>query len=133
MIEIKKRVWLSLGHDDIQFLNNVGYLTGCITRNEQIKFVIKTFRLLIPNPSFAYAVIPEYILTLKASYKRWQGRKEKVWVYLNEDDILYIDALGSQIGEDKRGRVILYLIRLFKMIMPNASEVAKRVSKIVSN
>jgi len=127
-----KRVWLYLEYDDIRFLNNVGYLTGCITRNEQIKFVIKTFRLLIPDPSFAYAAIPEYILTLKASYKRLQEGKEKAWVYLNDDDLLYIDTFGSQIGEDKRGRVVLYLIRLFKMIMPNASEVAKRVSKIVS-
>ena len=127
-----KRVWLYLDHDDIQFLSNIGYLTGCITRNEQIKFVIKTFRLLIPDPSFAYAAIPEFPLTLKASYKRLREGKERAWVYLNEDDILYIDTFGSQIGEHKRGRIVLYLIRLLKIILPNASEIVKKVSEIVS-
>jgi len=131
---MKKRVWLYLKPDDVKFLNNIGCLIGCTTRHKQIEFVIKTFRLLIPDPTLAPFVISELlgdISVLAGSIRK--GPTERAWVYLGEDDLTYVDVFGAQMGETARSRTIVYLIRLFRLILPNVAEVSKLVKKMLES
>ena len=129
---MKTRVWLYLKPDDVEFLNNVGSLTGCATRHKQIEFVIKTFRLLIPDPTLAPFVISELLDDINILTKPIRkGPTERAWVYLGESDLTYIDIFGVQIGETTRSRTIIYLIRLFRPILPNVAKVSKLVRKML--
>ena len=131
---MKKRVWLYLKPDDVKFLNNVGYLIGCTTRHKQIEFVIKTFRLLIPDPTLTPFVISELLgdISILARSIR-KGPTERAWVYLSEDDLTYVDVFGAQMGERARSKTIVYLIRLFRLILPNVAEVSKLVRKMLES
>jgi len=129
---MKTRVWLYLKPDDVEFLNNIGCLTGCTTKHKQIEFVIKTFRLLIPDPTLAPIVISEFlgdISILARSIKK--GPTERAWVYLSESDLTYVDIFGTQMGETARSRTIIYLIRLLRLILPNVAKVSKLVEKML--
>ena len=60
-----------------------------------------------------------------------KGPTERAWVYLSESDLTYIDIFGVQIGETTRSRTIIYLIRLFRPILPNVAKVSKLVRKML--
>jgi len=130
---MKKRVWLYLRPSEAELLDSIGLLTGCTTRHSQIEFIVKTFRLLVPDPTLISPVVSRlfgnFDITLKEETKR--GPSERAWVYLGESDLAYIDALGEAIGETARSRTILYMIRLFRPLLLNAVEVSKLVRKML--
>jgi len=129
---MKTRVWLYLKPDDVEFLNNVGSLIGCTSRHKQIEFVIKTFRLIIPHATLAPSVISELLGGISMLTKPTRkGPTERAWVYLSESDLTYVDIFGVQIGETTRSRTIIYLIRLFRLILPDVAEVSKLVRKML--
>ena len=129
---MKKRVWLYLRPSEAELLNSIGLLTGCTTRHSQIEFIVKTFRLLVPDPMLIPPVVSrlfgDFDITLKETKR---GPSERAWVYLGEDDLAYIDALGEAIGETARSRTILYMIRLFRPLLLNAVEVSKLVREML--
>ena len=46
---MKKRVWIRLDDDDIEWLNALGYVTGIKERSKQVMFCLKLLRLIMPN------------------------------------------------------------------------------------
>lgn len=126
-----RRIWLYLEPQDAYFLDTLGAVVGFRTRNFQILYVIKTFRLLIPDPTLAPKVLAELMVEppLHKRKRPIEGKKERTWVYISPEDEIYLRALGEMMGEKYLARVVTYLIKTFKLILPNMSAIPKIVEK----
>lgn len=117
---MSSRVWVYLREPDKTFLSVMGELTGARTRHEQIQFAIKLFRFVVPDVN----VIPQIAISFHVSTKpNGQGPSEKAWVYLNDNDLNYIDKLMAKVGEPSRGKTILFIIRMLRVMIPNIDRV----------
>lgn len=128
---MRKRVWLYLTPPDVEFLDSIGCLTGCVSRHEQIKFAIKLLRLLIPDPMVAWEVIPQLVGDISIlRMSPYAGPSERAWVYLDESDLLYIDLFNTQLKES-RGKGIRFLIRLLRLALPNTQKVLRVIEEAI--
>ena len=55
--------------------------------------------------------------------------KKRVFVYFDDSDIEYLDAIGRVCGVERRSEQIRFCMKLLRMILPRVGDVVEIVSK----
>jgi hypothetical protein len=121
-------VWLFLNYGEQRFLDAIGTLIGENSRHKQILFVIKLARMIVPMPDMIVKVygnlLSRHFTNLYVEGDNTRP-KERCWVYLNDNDIEFLRAVGKRLGEKSVGRTIHFIISFVKLAVPHIGEVVK--------
>ena len=55
--------------------------------------------------------------------------KKRVFVYFDDSDIDYLDAVGTVCGVERRSEQIRFCMKLLRMILPRVGDVVSVISK----
>jgi len=128
---MKRRVWVYLYPPELKFLSSLGELIGTNSRHEQMEFVVKLCRLMVPEARIIPQILSNLQLLPPAAPR--EGRAVRTWVYLSDDDIWYIEEFMSGFGLTSRSRAMRYLIHITRMLLARTNAVTKEVIKILGD
>jgi len=126
---MKHRVWVYLYQPELKFLMSLGELIGTNSQHEQIEFIIRLCRLMVPEAKII-PIIMSNIGALQPIMPRI-GPAVRAWVYLSEDDLWYLDEFMVSFNLTSRSKAIRYLIHITKLLLLKVDVVTKEVSKLL--
>lgn len=126
---MKHRVWVYLKPDDAAFLDIIGGLIGTSSRHEQIEFAVKLCRLIIPDAHIVPYVLSKFHVNNAGGAKG--GVSARYWVYLNEDDMRYLEEFSKAMRIKSRSKTIRYVIKMVKLFLLNTEFVSETVNELL--
>jgi len=128
-MHVKHRVWIYLKPDDVAFLDIIGGLIGTSSGHEQIEFTIKLCRLIIPDARIVPHILSKISLDTNNTGEVKRGVSIRYWVYLNDDDMKYLEEFSRAMKIKSRSKVIRYVIKIVKLFLSNTEIVSKTVKE----